>query len=806
MLTGIKNWVLGKIANITALIPLQASTSNQLADKAFVSSSVATATATFRGTYNVVTDLSLAYNATHSQIESALATKMTVLSITPDNNDYAFVQIPTADATPTEIARIEKYKYNGSAWAFEYELNNSGFTAAQWAAINSGATLELMGKLSALPTNSELATLLNGKAAKAQNPTSGHLAALDSNGSLTDSGISIDDNGAYDVTAHNSGATFASLSALLNSQDLSTLIPVAVRKGGMSIKFVLTSDNKYVQYMNTNKDWSTDAGDWEKVNLEKEFAQLKYDIVEPFATDSIEGITKLSSRFLNQGTTTIWGLNTAKNIPVVKKVSVSMEANSSVDLVLVNKTLKTVTFLATLSNSESSRQRVEYVPLSPISLFADEFFGLYNGQVAIYSLSEAEVAANAITYNVSNGSTKIETSWCVGIYLVVETAPSVNEVIQELKDDVDSVSNIAIKRTFGDISLVYTSVISQNWGLNKKGVDVVAVRLTCSPNFSCNVCKFSNGQLTTLGEISNSSSERHTVELKFETPIQLGENDYICFDGNNIPIVRVTSGGNVINNGSAISDWSLPAEIDYLEYNSIQGTVNTITNIHSILNGKKIAFLGDSITQQKYVTTWIENLSGAIILNYGVSGSHIASRNASDTLSFQARYNDMSDDVDMVVVWGGTNDFGHTTTAAPFGEFGDGDDVSLYTFYSGLHALFHGLYNKYRGKPIVIVTPLHHGNEVDTPEFIVDADGTMTAGTNATTGKTFAEYVAAIKEVAAFYSFFLVDAYSESGVTPCLESSGNRYYFLDGLHPNNLGANKIAKWMCPHLENILRQI
>lgn len=140
MLTGIRDWVLGQLSNITSLIPLQASAQNQLADKAFVNSSIATATATFRGTYNVVTDLSLSYIATHSQIASALATKMVALSIVADNNDYAYVQIPTADATPTEIAKIEKYKYNGSAWAFEYELNNSGFTAAQWAAINSGIT------------------------------------------------------------------------------------------------------------------------------------------------------------------------------------------------------------------------------------------------------------------------------------------------------------------------------------------------------------------------------------------------------------------------------------------------------------------------------------------------------------------------------------------------------------------------------------------------------------------------------------------------------------------------------------------
>jgi hypothetical protein len=142
ILTTIKEWVLGKLSDVWALIPSQASSSNQLADKAFVNSSIATATATFRGTYNLVSDLSLTTSATQQQIAAALATKMAALSITPDTNDYAFVQIPAADATPTVIARVDRYKFNGTAWAYEYSLNNSGFTAAQWAAINSGITAE----------------------------------------------------------------------------------------------------------------------------------------------------------------------------------------------------------------------------------------------------------------------------------------------------------------------------------------------------------------------------------------------------------------------------------------------------------------------------------------------------------------------------------------------------------------------------------------------------------------------------------------------------------------------------------------
>lgn len=131
------------ISDIQSLIPSQASTSNQLADKAFVSSSISTATATFRGTYNLVTDLSLdPSTATEASTAAAIATYLASLvpPVVADKNDYVFVQVPTSVSTPTEIARVDRYKYDVTAWAFEYSLNNSGFTADQWDALNSGIT------------------------------------------------------------------------------------------------------------------------------------------------------------------------------------------------------------------------------------------------------------------------------------------------------------------------------------------------------------------------------------------------------------------------------------------------------------------------------------------------------------------------------------------------------------------------------------------------------------------------------------------------------------------------------------------
>ena len=52
----------------------------------------------------------------------------------------------------------------------------------------------------------------------------------------------------YDVSARNNNTAFSSLSELLSSENLSILIPTAIRCGGMSIRFIQSSDNRYVQY------------------------------------------------------------------------------------------------------------------------------------------------------------------------------------------------------------------------------------------------------------------------------------------------------------------------------------------------------------------------------------------------------------------------------------------------------------------------------------------------------------------------------------------------------------------------------
>lgn len=90
----------------------------------------------------------------------------------------------------------------------------------------------------------------------------------------------------YDVSSHNDGAVFESLSSLLNHANLSTLIPTSVRCGGMSIQFIQgavpNSDNKYIQARCMAQNFTTDATQWsiaeEGVYVESpEFVYVKTD-------------------------------------------------------------------------------------------------------------------------------------------------------------------------------------------------------------------------------------------------------------------------------------------------------------------------------------------------------------------------------------------------------------------------------------------------------------------------------------------------------------------------------------------------
>ena len=123
------------------------------------------------------------------------------------------------------------------------------------------------------------------------------------------------------------------------------------------------------------------------------------------------------------------------------------------------------------------------------------------------------------------------------------------------------------------------------------------------------------------------------------------------------------------------------------------------------LKGKRVLFLGDSITEgvgtsceaARYTTVLKEKAGLAAIINHGISGTRLARQQHIsqeslywDTNAFTERYSKMEDDADIVVVFGGTNDYGHGD--APFGN---DDDRTIDTYCGAVHCLMQGLIEKY---------------------------------------------------------------------------------------------------------------
>ena len=129
---------------VKALIPNQASRENQLADKAFVNSSINNYAA-FYITKNASGD---AFD-TYAQLSSATVFYNAGDEIEPTKNDYCVVLEDETKATspfadPTTRYTWQGDKYPDGQWEFQYIVNNTALTQAQVNAINSGITKEIV--------------------------------------------------------------------------------------------------------------------------------------------------------------------------------------------------------------------------------------------------------------------------------------------------------------------------------------------------------------------------------------------------------------------------------------------------------------------------------------------------------------------------------------------------------------------------------------------------------------------------------------------------------------------------------------
>lgn len=144
-------------------------------------------------------------------------------------------------------------------------------------------------------------------------------------------------------------------------------------------------------------------------------------------------------------------------------------------------------------------------------------------------------------------------------------------------------------------------------------------------------------------------------------------------------------------------------------------------------------------------------------------------------------YIDMSDDLDVILVIGSSNDW---VNNVPIESETDND---LYSYTGALNTIINGLLDKYAGKEIIFITPIHR--------HYLSSDPTIKSSSFAPNDNSnvLGDYVTAMKEICAAYSIPVIDLYSTSGIY--LKNAKHNEVFTDnaGVQPNKLGQHRLYR-------------
>ncbi len=207
-------------------------------------------------------------------------------------------------------------------------------------------------------------------------------------------------------------------------------------------------------------------------------------------------------------------------------------------------------------------------------------------------------------------------------------------------------------------------------------------------------------------------------------------------------------------------------------------------------SGKKIACLGDSITeasnldseedwkQYSYPAQLKELLGAEEVYNLGIGGSSIG-RYWAD--AFVDRYQEIPEDVDIIIVMGGTND-GFCVSDQ---EFGNLEERAYRTFCGDLDELMRGLKENYPDADIFFATPLPN---ILQDYLMSERDYLMPQK----------DFVDVILRMAQEYDFGLIDLYN-SNLLDSHDANIVAEYMPDGVHGNHDGYRILAEHFAAEL-------
>jgi len=220
------------------------------------------------------------------------------------------------------------------------------------------------------------------------------------------------------------------------------------------------------------------------------------------------------------------------------------------------------------------------------------------------------------------------------------------------------------------------------------------------------------------------------------------------------------------------------------------------------LTGKKIAFLGDSITEgagvQDRAANRYDNVLARIadmelIHSDGIGGTRLAyqripSEEPRRDLCFCGRAFNIPREAEVVVVYGGVNDYFHGD--APIGEMTDHTPA---TFCGAVRFLMTALKERFEGKTVVFMTPArcYYKGIPDTEPSTRSmklADSMPVLG-----------YVEIIKQIGAEEGVAVLDLYHTLPIDPN-DPAQREKYTADGLHFNDDGHHILANTLKDFLE------
>ena len=233
-----------------------------------------------------------------------------------------------------------------------------------------------------------------------------------------------------------------------------------------------------------------------------------------------------------------------------------------------------------------------------------------------------------------------------------------------------------------------------------------------------------------------------------------------------------------------------------------------LDNLASPWAGKKIGALGDSITEG-YNTTrtylqYLADLTGCTTYNYGLGGSRIAEVSGDSVQSFVERASTVRTDLDVLLVFGGINDFywsecylgDQYTVSTSTGAFTLNTDTS--TFHGAYNTIMQTLISRLPTARIILLTPIHAGRF---------STGTKSTWMRNAKGLTLMDFIAAVKAVGLLWGVPVIDMASQSGLNPNVTASQQAYFNHnvpstsnpDYLHPDANGHLRIAQTILRHL-------